>query len=452
MSNYSDDRDAPPIAEASAFVTLDHYARHYSGYAREQVLERCATLARADLLPIAVSRLNDWVPEVRHAARRAVMAIIASSSVSDLFDTFAAIDSLRMAKRDNHEAWIGSFEQAVSARIGVTELINGTESTDAIVARTCLDLLKKYQLIDPAAWIQLAFARKADIRAASDAVQMSAALPPAERTEQYQHALTSHFGAVRTQAIRALLSDAATPEKASIAIGALMDAQPTMRLAAQYFLKRLDYDVRAYYAGMLAAAGESRQQKVALSALGDIGHVEDIAAIKRCTDSTTPVVRMVAYGAWLKLSPAEKDQIAARMLHDAAPRVRRAGIGAVRRLGAYIPKQELLAVLTATGDLKLLDIITAGNVWAWMTLVARTVLAAPVPAALRSWVQWQCAHYINHCDGRLTPPTVEELSYLLTPAVSQTLALLMRDLPDTHAKFYAELRSLNAIAHRAQVS
>src|SRR5579884_2345893 len=49
---------------------------HRSGYVREAAVIRAGELCLPTLLPQLMPRVNDWVPQVRHAARMAVEAYL----------------------------------------------------------------------------------------------------------------------------------------------------------------------------------------------------------------------------------------------------------------------------------------------------------------------------------------------------------------------------------------
>ena len=63
-------------ATASSLSDLALHAAHSSGYVREAAARRCAERGEPDLLPVVTERLNDWVPEIRNAARQALSTLL----------------------------------------------------------------------------------------------------------------------------------------------------------------------------------------------------------------------------------------------------------------------------------------------------------------------------------------------------------------------------------------
>ena len=436
-------RDASEKDDDAVTADLAQWACNYDGRVREDTLKRCADLARPDLLPIAISRLNDWVPQVRAAAREAVVAILPSADASTVLSTFAAIEALRRAKREDHSAWIGRYEKAVSTIVPVSDLIAGAKTQDLIIGRTCLALLSDFRMIEPAACVALAFARSGDIKAIRRAMQMCAALSDIERMDYYRKALCSHFGAIRTMALRALLNDPATVNKADVAIAALMDSQPTVRFAAHYFLQQARFHLRSHYTGLLNKDASAEQLKIALAGLANCASQEDVAIARAFLDCPLPGVQVAAFAAWLKLAPNDKDRIAALALRNASSRVRRYGILIVQRHFAYVPQDEIIHLLSKTCDVQLLSIIASGSSFTWLTIVANTVLGESMPERMRAALARRCAEQMAW-HTQFISPTREELACLLSSQTRESFTALMHECMPSFYRFYTEAEQLQA--------
>jgi hypothetical protein len=184
---------------------LAAFASDYSGYVRQATLKRCVELARSDLLPIVVERLNDWVQEVRHSARSALITLLPVTNTPQLLETLPSILRLRYVGRTDHSEWVALYEKNLIQCATVQELTEGALGSDVHIARACFDLLKKYQLIDSTALLHLSLTHRNDIVVALMAVNLGTELP--SRTKQiFLVAMRSHFGAVRTVALCSLLA------------------------------------------------------------------------------------------------------------------------------------------------------------------------------------------------------------------------------------------------------
>jgi len=186
------------IAGTDSIPLLSEYARHYSGYVRQAVLERCVELARPELLPVVAERLNDWVPQVRDAARTALMTLLPFVPAAQLMATLPVILRLHSAGRGDYSAWLTKFEQTLLQTVAVSDICAAARSTDIMAARAAVHLLDQYGILEPSALIELILQRSDDIVLALRGMALFEQLEPARQQALYDTAAHSHFGAVRT--------------------------------------------------------------------------------------------------------------------------------------------------------------------------------------------------------------------------------------------------------------
>lgn len=424
---------------ASDFATLQVLAADYDGYVREAAVARCLALGRPELLPIVIARLNDWVAEVRRTARTAVMTLLPFMPDDALIAALPSILRLRAARRADHEAWVREFEQAMSRQVDVASLLAAARSADLPVARACFQLLRAFALADPAVLIQIALERKGDIVLAREALFMCAGLPDADRIAHYQLALASHFGAVRALAVRALLQDDAIADRRALAIGVLMDDQPAVRTAAIWFAGQAGYDVGGHYRALIESGASGSALRIALASLASCGCAGDADLLRDWTGDPSPTVRTVAYAGWLRLAPADKDQIAALALHDRSPRVRRFAVQAVQRNKAFVPAAVLRSVWVDTRDFNVLPLLWTGNLWEWVATVAALAVDDMPVLLARPHAADDLARRIMSPDGRYVPPSTLQWRYLSSAPVTEALGTLLRDHPRALRELQVEL-------------
>lgn len=92
------------------------FANSHNGYLRQAAITHCAGLNVPAMLPLVVGRLNDWVEQVRDAARAAVIALAPVCSASDLLAALPHILQLHDARRTEHAAWITSYQDMLRTR------------------------------------------------------------------------------------------------------------------------------------------------------------------------------------------------------------------------------------------------------------------------------------------------------------------------------------------------
>lgn len=193
----------------------------YSGYTRQGAIARAVTLRHVELLPSIAARLNDWVPQVRDAARAALITLLPTTAPQAMLALAPAIVHLRKAGRHDHTAWVNTFERALIAQLTPKVLLEGIGSTDAKVARACFQIMHRHAPSDAAHLIAAAFASRSDIVMMYEAAAMISLLPAETRPALYQAMLRSAFGAVRAIGLSAVLGGPASAVKRETALAHL---------------------------------------------------------------------------------------------------------------------------------------------------------------------------------------------------------------------------------------
>lgn len=416
---------------ADGLASLEAYCRYYSGYVREAALRRCVELAWPELLPLIVERLNDWVPEIRDLARQAVMTLLPSMSAPASLAILPLILRLHSAERSNHADWLKQFERTMVQALAVDDLIAGAQGGDINLARACVQLLSTYQLIEASALIDLILNRNDDIVLANRAVALCARLPPQRQSAAFRAAAKSHFGPVRTTAIRALLTMADEPRR-EIATAALSDPQPSVRSAAISYLTSLGVDLRAYYRAVLLQPDRATKQlKISLSSLASLRNAQDVDLMKSFLDSDKISVRLAALAGWIKLAEYDKDLVAAVALADAAPGVRRLALQLVRKHGAYLPFATVQHRLEQLGDVELLLQFAESKKWPWLECIARLSLSRDVEQSVALGLDRSLRLWLQTAGGRYEQPDAEQTAFLSSEEVIDSLARLLGSSPTT---------------------
>lgn len=385
--------DAAKAVES--FSELSIFANDYSGYVRQAAVDRCAALARPELLSIIAGRLNDWVPAVRDAARAAMMKMCELVPPQQLLSTLPAIHHLHTAGRAEHAQWIELFETNLIRRFDLQDIVAATKGTDIKVARGCFHILRKYMLQDSITLLRLILAAGNDIVLASDAVQMVRDLAVEAQRPYYLLALKSRFGSVRTTALRGLLAveDISNME---LAASGLLDLQTSVRDVAAAFMRSKDVDIRRFYREVLERQPEIsfKITRVALTSLAVLRNADDSALVKAYAAHPQLSVRRSALAAWIKISPGDKDEVALAALMDDAVPVRKFALQAVRKHGAYIPFILVRERLNEVGDLNLLLSFAESRVWDGLDCIVRAAMLdlsnaqrkQQLKGALREWI------------------------------------------------------------------
>jgi HEAT repeat protein len=433
--NYYD-RALHEITGTDSIQLLSEYTRDYSGYVRQAALKRCVELARPELLPVVADRLNDWVPQVRHAARTALITLLPFVPAPELLAVLPVILRLHSAGRDDYAEWLEKFEQILLQMVTVGDICEAARSQDIKTARAAVHVLDKYALLDLPTLIALILQRRDDIILALRGVALCEKLTLAEQQAGYRLAACSHFGAVRTVAIRALLHLPNVADQ-DIAVAALLDPQSSVRSIAVHHLTATGVDVSSHYRNVLMQPGaNAKRLQVSLSMLAALRDSASLPLIKSFAHHAHATVRAAALLAWFKLVEQDKDAILMEAIQQASPRVLKCAAQLVARHGAYIPLPALLQQLAVSEDVVPLMRLAATNRWNMLECVARVCLQRGVDEARRLKLDSLLAQafYSNQWYGisdqqqrqfLLSEPVMAALGQLLPP---QQLAFLREQL------------------------
>jgi hypothetical protein len=415
------------VQKSESVAELAEYASDYSGYVRQAAMERCAILARPELLPAIVGRLNDWVQQVSEVARATTLAVMPFVSAQQLLKTLPAIQHLHASGRSDHAHWIGLFEHELIRLVGAVEIVAGARGSDIKVARACFRVLKNYHLLAPAALLSMILEAGNDIVLATEGVHLIAQLPQEQQRPHYLLALRSHFGPVRAIAMRGVLGSQ-DPTNVELARGALLNTQASVRDAAAAFMRSTGFDLAQFYRDVLQQSQlPVKTVQVALASLASLRDAEDVVLVRLFVSDPRISVRRAALAGWLKLSAGDKDDIASVALMDGASTVRKFALDAVRRHGAYIPFASVRSRLEDIGDLALLLLFARSRVWDGLECIVSAALRDPsdlerqqlLIAALRDWV--------FRFGQRYEIPSVEQRTYLVSPMATQAIRNLVGD-------------------------
>lgn len=424
------DSRQPPVdlvqqaGSCSNLEELKAFLVHRSGYVREAAIGGVVALRCDGAIPAVMPRLNDFVPEVRDAARRAIQTLLPFAGHEDLLAVVGFTWRLRHFSRLDHSSWISNAQAELAGRLTFDQLREALCSRHPMVARGSFFMLLERELIPRIELLTLAVESGNDIVMSRQAAQMALSLPVEGRIIALRAALKSHFGVVRTYALRGLLD--CVPDAIDIARRALLDTQGSARSFAQFYLRNNGVDLAGYYrAVLLDKDAKSSRACMALGALGSVGTGEDIALLRSMGNSPSPSIRGAAYLAWLKLAPSDKDTIALAALSDEGRANRRLAVQMATRQGAYISLERVKQVLHDKSDLPVLLAFARLRKWDWLETLALEAMQAE-----RDSVEWNALHadmfaWLAHAGHSYERPDKQQRNRLLAPEILQSLERLL---------------------------
>lgn len=421
-------RPEDPVRQAQNCTELEQlkeFLNHRSGYVREAAVARAVSLRSDGAITAVMPRLNDHVWQVRDAAQRAVKTLLPFAGQSDLLAFLGYTWRLRHFSRWNHSAWIAETQSSLAERLTVEQLCDALRSESLFAVRGSFFLLLERGLIPRTELLSLTIESRRDILMARQAAGLALALPERERLVVLQKAMDSHFGVVRTLALRGLLECA--PNASEIARAALLDMQGSVRSSAQFYLRKNGVDLVAFYRAILVnPVPKVYLSCIAVMALGSMGGAEDVALVREQIGSPFPSVRAAALLALLKLAPGEKDTIAIAALGDESRIVRKLAANFATRQGAFIPFDRVKEMLSDKRDFPILFAFARIRKWDWIETIASEAMHSEQGGSEWDALMLELERWLRHAGNAYERPDEVQRKRLLEPEMVAALEKLCR--------------------------
>lgn len=327
-------------------------------------------------LRAVLPRLNDWVPQVRQAARAAVDRLLPQVPPQDLLALVPDVEALRRGARADHQPVLAQVEARLLTNdpVQAVALQRWLHRRDARVAAFCFELLWRHQRLDLDALVALG-QRCRHPQVARRAVQvLGDTVSPEAHAALGTVALNSRHGPVRQAAWRVLQKQVGQAPSAqqralvqALAVQALCDSHGTVRAIAMGLFGGDRHQALDYAEALWASPEATPPQRAgALALLGDLCLPEGLALVSEGLRHPLPIVRRAAYGAAFKLRAETPQDLVLRALDDPAPSVFKTALRWAERLGVSPTAAELTPWMT--GDAaepwaRCLQLLALGDPW-----------------------------------------------------------------------------------------
>jgi HEAT repeat protein len=274
---------------ARALVELSRFG---NGFVREAAVQRLAGQASTEALLALLERLNDWVPQVRQQAHKAVEQFLVVERVDLLLQTLTPLLALADKQRVDH----GDTLLKARVLLSLPQLRGQVEqafgSCRGRAARFVFDLLLEH-CADRPAFLANALMHE-DVTVRQKAVTACADLPTADAVPLLERTLQSSASSLRVQALRGLLSMQDDPrEHVQVA---LLDGSSAVRCLARWAAPRHAVDSHDVLLSRLAKdVPVSKLEWLGLLGLAkDLGQPLPAAVLQAALQSPVAVVRVQA--------------------------------------------------------------------------------------------------------------------------------------------------------------
>jgi hypothetical protein len=138
--------DLDTACRASVIAELEPLLSNRSGYVREAAVHRAAELLLPTALPLLIPRVNDWVPQVREAAIKAVEAYLLADQFDALLNALPFIYRLKDCGREDHADFIKKIEKFIVEHRRAYEIPKNLTKYKSVHARSLFNLSWEYDL------------------------------------------------------------------------------------------------------------------------------------------------------------------------------------------------------------------------------------------------------------------------------------------------------------------
>jgi HEAT repeat protein len=251
-------------------------------------------------IPFLVLRMNDWVAQVRGAARTAMEARLSAHHADGLLRALPLILALKLRRRDDHR----SFVDAVLALLGSPPcrpaLLRGTLARDRAVRRGSFRLALGAETVD----LDLLHRALSDddlVVRAEAAADVGRVTPGDQRRLLLERALRDPTSLVRRRAVRLIAGEPLEWRK-RLLDELLTDSTPMVRMTARAELARISpgFDAAARYREVLSSPARLRG---AILGLGECGCEEDVLLLWPFLSERRVKLRAAATRSTARLDP-----------------------------------------------------------------------------------------------------------------------------------------------------
>lgn len=327
--------------------TLVTLSRDYDGFVREEATWRLAKSPAPVALQAIVLRLNDWVYEVRQAARGAAATYLETERLPAVLAALEAIVRLSGKSRTDHSHFVeqaGAFLDQPEHRSAVFAHFRKSRGP---VASFLLSRMLRWPEAAQAEVVRLSTAHK-------DFLVRSRFLSACEAS-----------GTVGEAALRALLADQhpRNRQKAFLALWksvpadrqalleqALLDPSGAVRGVALWAAKQSAFDLTAFVAAL--GNGEALAPRAYLGwlqLLGVLKNRESLPLVEKAFADARPQVRQAALLAWVNISRETADVPTVQAMIDSSPKVAKLAGQLLRKGRVLLSGKQLQQIGEALG-------------------------------------------------------------------------------------------------------
>jgi HEAT repeat protein len=292
----------------------------HDGYKRENAVRRLGMLGNPIAIPRLIVRANDWVPQVREAAKRSLLQLLKNENATAFIISLPELHHLQKCGRDDHSELISKVTQFLVLPSNNSHVKSATESTDPFVARIAVKLCQEHALLNKQELMEKCLSHK-DVVVRKIAAFQLREFNGAELVSYLEIAIKDPYMPIRREAFQIYAK--INPEAGlAMAHRFLFDKSVSMRDLAIFYLKKNSIDVSQEFKNILESQIQSTLKvKCAILGLAMLNDKQYSALIVGFTRHNLPAIRKVSLQALVKLTGQLAKSFLLVGLKDESPNV-----------------------------------------------------------------------------------------------------------------------------------
>lgn len=384
---------------------------HHSGYVREAVINKLASITSGAELPFLILRVNDWVSNVRDAAYTAIRSRLKPDYARRLIENLPLIFRLEQAGRSDHTPLVRAIYELLQSDESRTALLESLKSPDPFIKRASFKLALNILEPDLPEVVRMALDQKDTLVRVWAAQRVGSVFTGVTLDHFLNRMKRDKFMPVRREALRIMVQQDSPALLAELQTS-LLDAHISMREEARYHLRKFDtMDVAAFYRHHLLA-GENLYSVI--SGLGETGAKADDHLIVPYTSHRSSKIRVAVLRALAKLNRNAHFELFLEALKDQVPDVSRQALNALIDRASAIDGERIFELFRSAGHAHVrrnaLSLIEKLGKWDSIYYLVRAVQDSDETIAGKSTFGIQ--RWLTRFNSNFSSPTPEQLARL----------------------------------------
>jgi HEAT repeat protein len=352
-------------------------AEHWNGFKRENAVRRLGMLGNPIAIPKLVARVNDWVPQVREAAREALLKLMIPKNAKAFAECLPDLFHLKTCGRDNHTRFITEVLAYLLKDENAESIREVALSLESNVARIAVRLCFEHSLLDRDELVRKCLSHP-DVLVRNIAARHLRDISGKTLDDLLKVAIKDPFMPIRREAFQIYLKNSPQQEGMAIANTFLFDRHISIRELAITHLLKKGADVRSIYTSVISSSFEFiSRKKFSIFGLAYLGCKEEIPSISQHVFNRSPSIRKSAIQALEKLMGEESKPLLVTTLDDPSPSVAKESSRLITKLKLKFNSNEIKEAIDIKGHSHTLvlaiDAMKKSNKWERLIFLLRVL-------------------------------------------------------------------------------